>query len=311
MNEWEFIELLKEDNNQLGVELPIGDDCAVIKKGNGYLLLTKDLITEGTHFKLEHTPVEYIGEKLVDSNISDIIAMGGEPRYALLGVVFPNKIKRVNYKKLIEGIKKRLSLYSTILVGGDTVSGEKLTLSMTIVGEGQRYIKRGGAKAGDKIFISGKLGYSRGGLNEFLKNKEINNNIAFEKYFHPKCRFDLISVINKTEINSMIDISDGFYQDFSHILSSSKKGGEIYLDNFPIDDYLIKAAKDEGVNLYDFILNSGEEYELILTVSERESLKLKKLGFIEVGVITEKIQSVYYMNGKQVKIKNLSYTHSF
>ncbi len=309
MNEWEFIKLLNKDNIS-EIELSIGDDCAIIKKGNDYLLLTKDLITEGTHFELKNTPIEYIGEKLADSNISDIIAMGGIPKYALLGIVFP-KGKEIQYEKLIDGIKNRLNLYSTSIIGGDTVSGKNLSLSMTIIGEGKRYITRGGAETGDKILISGKLGYSRAGLNEFLTSGKIANKMAFEKYFRPRCRFDLLPIINKTKINSMTDISDGFIQDLSHILVSSGKGGEIYLDNFPVDDYLVKAAENEKIDLYDFILNSGEEYELILTVSEKESLELNKQGFMEVGEITDKKQSVYYYKGKEKKVKNLSYTHSF
>ncbi len=309
MNEWEFINLIKE-GLKTDLEKSIGDDCAVIKKGDLYILLTKDLMVENTHFILKNTPIEYIGEKLVDANVSDIIAMGGTPKYALLGIVFPKK-KKIDKELLIKGIKKRLDKYSINLIGGDTVSGEKLTLSMTIIGETKRYIPRDGAESGDKILISGILGYSRAGLNEFLKKGNIENKTAKSKYFHPACRYDILPVIKKNEIDAMIDISDGFYQDILHILKSSGKGAEINLDKFPVTEYLKDAAKKEGIELYDFILNSGEEYELITIVSEKNKRELIKNGFTEVGEITENREIKFFSRGKEKKISNLSFTHCF
>jgi len=309
MNEWELIELLKSKQND--VELSIGDDCAVFRKGNENILITKDLLVEKSHFILPEFPLDSIGRKLVNSNVSDIVAMRGKPEYALLGIVIPQGFGNDSIEKLVFSIKKELKKYSVSLVGGDIVRGEKLTLSMTVVGIADNYVTRAGAKKDDIIFITGDLGYSKAGLSEFKEKGKIKNKKARNKYFEPSCRFDLLSLLSKTNINAMIDISDGFHQDLLHILKVSKVGAEIFLDKFKYNNYLKKNAEHQGLDIFDLIVNSGEEFELIIVAPKSEKEKLEQKDIFSVGKIVEKNILRYFYKDSEYKIKNLSFTHSF
>ncbi len=309
MNEWELIEYIKKDFKS-EIELSIGDDCAVIKDYDKYIVITKDLMTEGTHFRLENYPLNYLGEKLVNSNLSDIAAMGAYPSYALLGISVKEKMRENDIKLLIDGIKSNLLQYNTSLIGGDIVKGENLSLSMTIIGETRRYITRDRAKENDIIYLSGEIGYSRAGLYEFIKKGDIKNKNARDRFLRGNNRLDLMSFLKQVRVDALIDISDGFYQDLTHILKSSSVGAVIHLENFPKDSYLEKIANESGLNYYDFILNSGEEYELIVVAPEDDE-KFLNNGFIKVGKIKKEKGLKFFLNEENINIKNLSFTHNF
>ncbi len=310
MNEWELISFLKGELSSK-VELSIGDDAAVIKEGDKYFIITKDLMVENTHFILNDYPLALLGKKLVNSNISDIVAMGAYPKYALLGITIREGLGDEALKIMLTGVKEELENAGVSLIGGDTVKGRNLMLSMTVIGETKRYITRKGAQPENLIFLSGKIGYSRAGLREFLSKGIIENSEAEKVFFEGKNRRDLLDFLSEVKINAMIDISDGFYQDLNHILESSEVGAEIYLENLPYDSYLEKLSKEEGVSYYDFVLNSGEEYELIIIVPSYEEERLIKKGLIEIGKIKGERELTFIKDGKKVNVRNLSYTHKF
>ncbi len=309
MNEWELIEYIKGEFNSK-VELSIGDDSAVIKNGDKYLVFTKDLMVEKTHFILENYPLNFIGEKLVNANLSDVAAIGATPLFALLGLCLKEEIKEKDIKLLLNGIREKLKQYNVLLLGGDIVKGENLSLSMTIIGETRRYITRDRAKENDIIYLSGEIGYSRAGLYEFIKKGDIKNKNARDRFLRGNNRLDLMSFLKQVRVDALIDISDGFYQDLTHILKSSSVGAVIHLENFPKDSYLEKIANESGLNYYDFILNSGEEYELIVVAPEDDE-KFLNNGFIKVGKIKKEKGLKFFLNEENINIKNLSFTHNF
>ena len=308
MNEWEIIKLLK-DSFKSEIEVPIGDDCAVIKQGDSYLIITKDLMVENTHFTLKNYPLDYLGEKLVNSNLSDMAAMGALPSYALLGLSIKEKLGDEDIKLLLDGIKRKLREHKVFLIGGDIVKSERLSLSLTILGETKRYILRKGAKVGDIIYLSGEIGFSKAGLFEFLNKGKVENKEAEKRFLRGNNRLDLVDFFQSQPIDAMIDTSDGFYQDLNHILEESKVGAEIYLEKFPRITYLEKIAKESGLDYFDFIINSGEEYELIVVAPEEDKVFIEK-GFLKIGKIVEGEGIHFYYNKEEKQIKNLSYTHN-
>ncbi len=310
MNEWELIFFLKGELSSK-IELSIGDDAAVIREGNEYFVITKDLMVENTHFILNDYPLALLGKKLVNSNISDVVAMGAYPKYALLGISIREGLGDEALKIILTSVKDELKNAGVSLIGGDTVKGKSLMLSMTVIGQTKRYITRKGAQAEDFVFLSGRIGYSRAGLREFLLKGIIKNSEAEKVFFEGKNRRDLLSFLSEVKINAMIDISDGFYQDLNHILENSEVGAEIYLDNLPYDPYLKELSEEEGISYYDFVLNSGEEYELIIVVPAYEEERLIKKGLIKIGKITKERDLIFIKKGKKVNVRNLSYTHKF
>ncbi len=298
MDEWELIERIKEKipNSQ------IGDDCALL--GKKYLL-SKDLLVEGTHFLIELNPPQSIAKRAVTANISDIIASGGKPLYALVGIGLKKGYKKTPL--LIDLIVEELKRYDVTLVGGDTVVSNNIIISVTIIGKVLRHVKRDGAKDGDLIFVSGKLGLSKVG---YLKLKKgIKSGRAVNKFLYPEPRYDLMESISKIKINSMIDISDGFLIDLKHVLKESNKGAVVELENFLLDDEIKSYFGSDLDKIYNAILSSGEEYELIVTAPLGERKKLLKLGFYVVGEINSSKAIEILYSGKPFKPDDEGYTH--
>jgi thiamine-monophosphate kinase len=229
----------------------IGDDCAVLRfDRDKYLLSTSDMIVEDVDFTRKDEPY-LIGRKSLAVSISDIAACAGNPRYAIISLGIP-KYSTVKFvDRIIKGIVDLAKSYKINIVGGDLSRSSKLTIDVNVLGfvEKRYLVLRSGAKVGDIIFTSGKLGGSI--LGSHLK-------------FTPRIK-EARYLVNNFKINSMIDISDGLVQDLSHILKESKVGAVIY-------EALIPQSK-QSRSLKD-ALYSGEDFELLFTVSRKEAGKI-------------------------------------
>lgn len=170
------LKLLKEvrerfslNPDKKGVIVGIGDDAAVIAPHHKKILVTTDMMNEGVHFDLGYTSPFHLGFKLVSVNVSDIMAMGGAPKYLFLDLAFTSAADEDFFRGIYDGIEKALSLYDVQLLGGDLCSSRSDTvLSATVIGEGDRIVTRGGAAPGDKIYVTASTGDSACGL-EILK----------------------------------------------------------------------------------------------------------------------------------------------
>jgi len=151
------------------VVVGIGDDAAVVKPLGKNLLVTTDMMVEGVHFNLHFTTPYQLGFKLISVNVSDIYAMGGKPFYLLLNIAVNKNTNTKFINRFFDGVKDALTLYDTILIGGDlSATNIGISLSATLIGYVKKHIKRSGANIGDKIYVTGYLGDSACGL-ELLK----------------------------------------------------------------------------------------------------------------------------------------------
>ena len=281
MDELQWVDYLrKKVKPGEGLIMGIGDDCAVVRGGKEKLLLKSDLFIEGVHFKLKNISFEDIGKRAVARVLSDFAACGGVAKFIGVSLGSPRGLDKRYLKQILNGILKLAKKYKFSLVGGDTSHSEQLILDVWGVGSCRKPILRSGAKAGDYIFITGKLGKR-----------------PFDKPFEPRIK-EAQYLVKNFKLNSMIDISDGFIVDLYRILKLSKKGAVIDKENIPI-------TKDES-DLY-----RGEDYELIFTVDKKE----KKLNFLSdkfycIGRITTKA-SGYKMKdkGKLSGVKIKGYSH--
>ncbi|MFH1397623.1 MAG: thiamine-phosphate kinase [Candidatus Omnitrophota bacterium] len=268
----------------------IGDDCAVIKfNSREYLLLTCDMLVEGVDFTSDEDPY-LIGRKALGVSISDIASCAGMPRYALISLGLPKNKKSGFIDKLYKGIKDLAKVYSLNIVGGDISRSDKLVIDVSLVGivEKKNLVLRSGAKLGDIIMVSGPLGGS-------IKGKHLR--------FTPRVK-EARFLVNNFKLNSLIDISDGLVQDLNHILKESAKGAVIYQDLIPLSKDCIRL---------DDALNSGEDFELLFTLSIKEARKLLVLkdNFIPIGHIVEKDKGLVLIDksGKPQRIKAKGFTH--
>ena len=277
------------------VLISIGDDAAAVKVSKGKTLLaTTDLLTDGIHFDLRYISFFQLGAKALLVNISDIAAMAGIPRYALIAIAVPDNIKVEELNEIYRGIKKTASAYKVSIIGGDT-SGSKngLMISITLLGEAKQgnIIKRDGAKPGDKIFVTGTLGDSSAGL-ELLKNGK-RNEYLIQRHLLPTPRVKEGIFLSKNRLaTSMIDISDSLSTDLNHICEQSRVGAIIYEDRIPLSKEL-KKAKLKNKPL-DYALSGGEDYELLFTVKKKnvkniyDAISRNRLSATMIGEITKK-----------------------
>ncbi len=284
----------------------IGDDAAVIKYANSYLVLTTDTLVEGDHFSLRYFTPRQIGRKAVEINVSDIGAMGAEPKYFLVSLVIPIKMDTEIIEKIYMGLRQAGRKYKIEIIGGNITHGSQFTIDIFMLGEAKKEnLKfRSSAKPGDAIMVSGDLGSSSAGLHLFLKNISGFNNVK-KKHLEPKAKFYKVKPFLKY-INAMIDVSDGLASEVKRICEQSGTGAVIYADSVPVKPSTEKAAKACGRDALDFALYGGEDFELVFTVSKKNMGRVK--GF-KVGEITDKKGIRIKKDGREKILKKHGYDH--
>ena len=294
LGEFNFINRISKSIRPSGrVVKGIGDDAAVLEyTKDKYLLFTTDMIIEGKHF-CKSAEAESVGKKSLSCNISDIAAMGGEPKFAVISVGLPGSLDSRYADKLYKGIRKVARSFKVDLVGGDTVSSGKIIINIALIGEVEKknLVLRSGAKEDDAIFITGNIGGS-------IKSRHLN--------FIPRVK-EARFLVNNFKINSMIDVSDGLLADLGHILEESHKGAIICEKTIPV------SANASG---FDSAVRDGEDFELVFTLPLPQADRLEKAWpfttrLSRIGRITNKRKgfSIVSKNGKSKKINPTGFTH--
>ncbi|MFQ6083538.1 MAG: thiamine-phosphate kinase [Candidatus Aminicenantia bacterium] len=320
LGEIELISKIRERflSSNLGVVLGIGDDAAIVRFQNRNIILTKDILVEDVHFKFSFHPSNYLGRKCLAVNLSDIAAVGGEPKFVLLGLALPSKVTSNWINEFFTGFKTVCRKYRVALVGGDISSSlSKIFISVSLLGEGERIIRRKGAKPGDLIFVSGYLGEASYGLSLLKKGIRLGQDRKKDSYLkaflNPIAQIELGQELSQKQIaSSMIDISDGLSTDLFHICQESGVGARIYQDKIPFSKKFLSESI-RVVERYDLALHGGEDYQLLFTVSptkmkEVANLK-KKVNFI--GYITDRKNQLTIVNqkGEEIPLKVKGYEH--
>lgn len=309
----------------------IGDDAAVFKPTPGRMqLLTTDLLVEGIHFDLTFTSLKHLGWKALAASISDIAAMGGSPRYALVSLCLPQKISVEMIEEFYTGMSFACKKYSLLVAGGDTsASLANMLISVTLSGEAEEeaVVYRSGAKAGDYLCVTGHLGASLAGLKVLQREKQryrdapdqFKPNLeryapALEKHLMPRPRLDLARILTRdVRIHAMIDVSDGLATEVHHLCRESGTGALVYEHNLPVVTVTQGIAAELSQSPTDFALFGGEEYELLFTIDEKEFERLDRLtnDVTIVGRMTEAEKGINLVreNGEQVPLNPGGWDH--
>ena len=265
-----------------GVEVGIGDDAAVISASSNKLVATLDIAIEDVHFKsLWSSPFE-IGAKLTTANLADLFSMGATPKYLLVGAAISEINNSEVITELAQGIRSVADKFEVSVIGGDLSKSEKMSLSITALGEIARDpITRSGASAGDLIYLSALPGLSAAGL-AILERGLDRPKYVVQAHLNPK----LVAPIKLMEVASaMSDISDGLVSDARNIARASKVDLNFdtnALEASPDFKDLGELATELGVDVYNWILSGGEDHFFIATVPEKYADK--NLG-IQVGKV--------------------------
>ena len=262
----------------------IGDDCAVISKTQDTAwLLTMDTLLEGVHFDLELHPPEQLAEKSVAVNVSDIAAMGGKPLFVLLSLGLPRGFADAWFARFSSGLARALEDYGCLLIGGDTVASPgPVALTLTVVGEAQvsEILYRSKARIGDSIWVSGPLGLSAAGF-ELLHMDRVTPELQplIDAHLRPRARADLgIKLAGSGLVHAMMDVSDGLATDLAHLARASGVGARIFADKLVPHPALEKAAEMFEKDLLQWMLQGGEDYELLFTAAPENSDQLVQLA---------------------------------
>lgn len=270
------------------VALGIGDDCAILRVPSGHeVLVTTDFSLEEVHFRREwHTP-EVVGHRCLARGISDIAAMGGRPLAVFLSLALPPGTKKKWVDRFLKGLLRLADTFHVTLAGGDTAESSKGILAdIVVIGSVPKNtaIRRSGAKPGDRIFVSGKLGGSAAALNLLFSGRKLQSK-EFPQHFHPVPRIAIGRFLRERGLASaMIDISDGLSTDLAHICEESGLGAEIMAEAIPLASI---GRPPRPVNL-NFALHGGDDYELLFTAPGGKNIPRRIAGIplTEIGHIT-------------------------
>lgn len=293
-----LIDIIKRNNpaRDKGVVVAIGDDAAVIRNSaDKYILMTTDTLVEDVHFSLKYFTFFELGWKLLAVNLSDIAAMGGVPKYALVTLGVKKNLSVKNITDFYSGIRSLARKHKVEIIGGDIVSSPKsLFFTMDVYGVADKVVKRSGARPGDVIVSIGRMGGSAVGLRQ-LKKQGRRADAKAHLMPSPMIREGRLASKYAT---SMIDNSDGLARCLIEICGASKVGARIYLNKVPV-------AK--GATIKE-AFNGGEDYNLILTVPKNKA-KFIKNGKI-IGEMTRSRKIVLVDSaGREKVLKDKGYEH--
>jgi thiamine-monophosphate kinase len=328
MNEFDFIRKIRTQVEQggpaPGLVHGIGDDAAVIQPAPGkHTLISSDLLIEDVDFRLETTQPELLGQKALAVSLSDIAAMGGRPRWAVLSLGIPGAVWASNFlDHFYAGFFRLAERYGVKLVGGDVSrTGDKVVIDSMLLGEcdAGRAVLRSGARPGDQIFVTGFLGDAAAGLRLIERGARLHGaphataplNQANERHpidhlllrqLRPEPRVGWGLLLGEQQLASaMIDISDGLSSDLNHLCTESKVGALIDAARIPIDPLVTELCGRRALDPLLLSLHGGEDFELLFTVSPDNLGRLPKrvdgISLTRIGVIKAVAEGVHISEG--------------
>ena len=292
--EFALIRQLSEESptSHPDLTMGIGDDAAVIAgcfPNGDFLLVTTDMLMEGSHFRCDWSSPFQIGIKSAICNLSDIAAMGGKPTFIFVSITLASDTEVVWAQELYRGIFDACRHHDVVLAGGDTTHGERITISITLLGRvSPDHLRlRNQARPGEILCVTGHLGGAAAGLALMTEGLDLPPYLS-EKHLTPRCRLDISPTI-ATVAHAMIDISDGLASEVSHICDQSQTGAEVVAADIPIHPSVEEAARRTSTNPIDFALAGGEDFELLFSLPPEnlQHLVEKGIQIFVIGRITE------------------------
>jgi thiamine-monophosphate kinase len=254
------------------VPLGIGDDAALVRVAKGHeLILTADLSIEGVHFLQGLHPARSVGHRALARALSDVAAMGGKARFALISLALSRTAPRRWVEGFYEGVRMLARQTGVAIIGGDTARLRgKMMVDVVVAGEvpNGAAVLRSGALPGDHVFVSGRLGLSAWGLRLLKKSSGATGTAAspaIHAHLFPQPRLELGQFLGAKRLaTSLIDLSDGLSTDLARLCTSSGVGVRLLAANIPGPEITVRGVS--RARQLDLSLNGGEDYELLFTV---------------------------------------------
>jgi thiamine-monophosphate kinase len=256
-----------------GLLLGIGDDTAAFEgEPSAAFLATCDIQVEGVHFRREWSSPAQLGRRAVAVNLSDVAAMGGAPRMALVSLAFPGELPLSVFDGLFDGMSQAMREHGGAVAGGNLARAPQLVIDITMIGAapGGRYVTRSGAEPGDAVYVTGTLGDAAAGLETCLRGEasDIDEHACLvRRLIEPTARVHEGAQLGEWGlVSAMIDLSDGLAADLGHVCDASGVGVEIRRDDLPLSEELRRYARAKRTDASRIALAGGDDYELLFTV---------------------------------------------
>lgn len=327
VGEFGLINILKEGTivTPDTVRTGIGDDAAAYFPAPGHLqLLTTDMLVETIHFKRHYMTAWQLGYKSMAVNISDIAAMGGTPRHAVVSIAIPPQTPVEYIQELYQGMKAICHRYEVNIVGGDTVSSpDYMVINVTLTGEvpTEQIVLRSGAREGDKVVVTGRLGDSAAGL-AWLDYGDWRQAAGAEKisaliqaHLQPEPQVQIGRLVACFGATAMNDISDGLASEANEIAQASGVTICLKREAVPVSPAAEMTAGFFNRDTADYALFGGEDYQLVFTMSAANLAKMQaahpELPLTAVGEVTGTGPAVYLLNrqGESQLLESRGYNH--
>jgi thiamine-monophosphate kinase len=274
-----------------GTVTGIGDDTAVLDTGGPRLLLaTIDIQVEERHFIRDRIEPYVLGRRTAAINLSDIGAMGGQPRWALVSLALPSDLEVAWVEELYRGLREELVRFDAAVVGGNLSGSDRVVLDLVLLGdiERGRVLRRDGARPGDVVLVTGDLGASAAGrfaLDAGLDPSDTVVAAAIERHLTPRPRVrEGQAIASAGGATAMLDLSDGLAGDLRHITDASHAGARVDLARLPVTDATRAVAARLGLDPVRLAVAGGEDYELLFTAPPAMVESLRRAVETATGV---------------------------
>ncbi len=291
--EFDFIERIRAraaESDAPDLLIGIGDDGAVLREQAGReTVVTVDLLVEDVDFKLAYAVPKWLGHKALAVSLSDIAAMGAWPKYALLTLGIPPMLlsnAAVFWEEFFDGYFSLARQHGVVLIGGDISSTpERMVIDSMVLGTclSGKAVRRTGARAGDAVYVTGRIGASAAGLQLLLGGARVESEEnpaqnAMRAHLRPMPRATFGGEVGTAGLASaMIDVSDGLTQDLNHLCEQSRVAAILDYDRVPVAEETALIAR-EPAGRFSFAVQGGEDFELLLTAAPSAEAALFELA---------------------------------
>lgn len=245
----------------------LGDDAAVIPDGDGALVVSTDASVEGVHFRREWLSLEEIGWRAAAAALSDLAAMGARPVGVLAALAVPRAASVDDPAQVMRGVGAAADATGARVLGGDLASATTWVVTVTVIGRTANPVRRGGARPGDGLWVTGALGASRAALTAWKRGDSPEPD-ARQAFAHPVPRIDAGRWLAEHGARAMLDLSDGLAADAHHLAAASGVRLDVDLSRVPVAGAAVAPALAASMEPSIFAAGGGEDYELLVALPD-------------------------------------------